>query len=121
MKNFKVFILNSILMVISSLVLQIVRLIFNIYISNQISREALGVFQLIMTTYLFGITLAASGINITSTRIVSEEMALGNNLGIKKSIIKCKFISLFFGICAGILFSLNANFIVKICFHNKVR
>ena len=60
MKRFKVFLLNSILMVTSSFALQIIRLIFNIYVSNQISREALGVFQLIMTTYLFGITLAAS-------------------------------------------------------------
>lgn len=60
MKRFKVFLLNSILMVISSLFLQIIKLIFNIYISNKISREALGVFGLIMTTYLFGITLAAS-------------------------------------------------------------
>lgn len=47
-------------MVGSSFVLQIIRLVFNIYVSNQIDREALGVFQLIMTTYMFGITLAAS-------------------------------------------------------------
>lgn len=60
MKRFKVFLLNSILMVGSSFFLQIIRLVFNIYVSNQISREALGVFQLIMTTYMFGITLAAS-------------------------------------------------------------
>ena len=47
-------------MVGSSLFLQIIRLVFNIYVSNQIEREALGVFQLIMTAYMFGITLAAS-------------------------------------------------------------
>ncbi len=60
MKNLKVFMLNSIIMVTSSIILQMMKLIFNIYISNQISREALGTFQLIMSTYLFGITLAAS-------------------------------------------------------------
>lgn len=60
MKRFKIFILNSLLMVGSSLFLQIIRLVFNIYVSNQIEREALGVFQLIMTAYMFGITLAAS-------------------------------------------------------------
>ena len=47
-------------MVGSSFLLQIIRLVFNIYVSNQIDREALGVFQLIMTVYMFGITLAAS-------------------------------------------------------------
>lgn len=60
------------------------------------------------------------GINITATRIVSEEMALGNNYGIKKSIIKCILISLFFGTIASIIFCLNSSFIVKICFHDKV-
>ena len=47
-------------MVGSSFIFQVIKLVFNIYVSNQISREALGVFQLIMTTYMFGITLAAS-------------------------------------------------------------
>ena len=60
------------------------------------------------------------GINITSTRIVSEEMAINNNYGIKKSIIKCILVSLLFGTIASIIFCLNASFIAKICFHNKV-
>ena len=63
-------------MVGSSLFLQIIRLIFNIYVSNQIEREALGVFQLIMTAYMFGITLAASrnkhNINKNSIRRTSN-------------------------------------------------
>ena len=60
MKKIKVFLLNSLLMVGSTFALQVIRLVFNIYVSNKIDREALGVFQLIMTVYLFGITLAAS-------------------------------------------------------------
>lgn len=60
------------------------------------------------------------GINITSTRIVSEEMAFGNSYGIKKSIIKCILISLSFGFIASIIFCLNSSFIVRVCFHNKV-
>lgn len=60
------------------------------------------------------------GINITSTRIVSEEMAIGNSNGIKKSIIKCILISLIFGFMASIIFCMNGSLIVKICFHDKV-
>ena len=60
------------------------------------------------------------GINITSTRIVSEELAFGNSYGIRKSITKCIIISLVFGFCACIIFCLNASFITKICFHDKV-
>ena len=48
-------------------------------------------------------------------------MALGNDNGIKKSIIKCILVSLSFGVFAGIIFCINSSFIVRICFHNKVR
>ena len=72
-----------------------------------------------MVTYSFGITLAASGINITSIRIVSEEYALGNDQGVKKSSKKCIQISLFFSLIASFLFYLSSDIIVKYCFENK--
>ena len=54
-------------------------LIFNIYISNQIGSEAVGVFSLVMAVYLFFITVATSGLNIAVTVIVSEKFALNKN------------------------------------------
>ena len=47
-------------------------------------------------------------------------MAFGNSDGIKKSIIKCILVSLIFGSLAGIIFALNAPFIVRVCLHDKV-
>ena len=47
-------------------------------------------------------------------------MAFGNDHGIRKSIIKCILISLSFGTIAGIIFCLNSNFIINVCFHGKV-
>ena len=47
-------------------------------------------------------------------------MAYGNDYGIRKSIIKCILISLIFGTIAGIFFSINSDFIVRVCFHGKV-
>lgn len=120
MKRFKVFLFNSLLMIVGSFLLQIIRLVFSIYVSNRISTEALGIFQLIMTTYLFGITLAASGINITSTRIISEEMAFANDYGVRKSSVKCIKLSIFLSIIASSIFYFGANFIVRVCFENKV-
>lgn len=107
-------------MIIGNLFLQVIRLFFNIYISNKISSEALGVFSLIMTTYMFGITLAASGINISCMRIVSEEVAYGNNSGIRIGSRKCINIAIIFSIIASSLFYFNADFIVNSFFENKV-
>ena len=57
---------------------------FNIYIANTVGEEAVGVFSLVMSVYMFGITLASAGINIATTRVVSEELACNNELGAKK-------------------------------------
>lgn len=75
MSKLKVFMINTLIMFASSLLLQLIGIGFNIYISNKIGSEALGIFTLIMSVYMFGITLASAGINIATTRIVSEELA----------------------------------------------
>ena len=107
-------------MVIGSLILQIIRLVFNIYISNRISSEALGVFQLVMATYMFGITLASSGINIACTRIISEEMAFGNDYGVRRASRKCIKIAIILSFISSSIFYFNADFIVSYCFANRV-
>lgn len=119
MRRFKVFFMNSIIIVVSSFILQIIRLVFNIYVSNKVSPEALGVFGLIMATYYFGITLATSGINISCIKVVSEELAFGNLDGVKNSSKKCIKISILISLIASTLFYLNADFIVKYCFQFK--
>lgn len=120
MKQFKVFLFNSLLMILSSFILQIIKLIFNIYISNKIDNETLGIFGLIMTTYFFGIALASSGINIACTRVVSEEMSFSNDFGIKKASKNCISISLIIGLIASTIFCYFADFITSACFHSKV-
>lgn len=55
-----------------------ITMFFNVYISNKIGAQAIGVYQLIMSVYLFAITLANSGIHLAVTRIVSEQQAVRN-------------------------------------------
>lgn len=95
-------------------------LIFNIYISNQIGSEAVGVFSLVMAVYLFFITVATSGLNIAVTVIVSEKFALNKNHQAIKAIRTCIFFSLLLGIAAGGLILLFSNFITSKCLHNMV-
>ena len=69
---------------------------------------------------MFAITLASSGINLATTRVVSEELALGNrhkaNLAAKKALAISFFCSLF----VSLLLFLFSSVIVSTCFHNKV-
>lgn len=120
MKTLKIFVFNTFILLISSIILQIIAMFFNIYISNTIGEEAIGVFSLVMSVYTFGITLASAGINIASTRIVAEELACNNEFGAKKASKRCIFLSLIFGICASLIFFVFADFITLYCLHNRI-
>jgi len=120
MKTLKIFVLNTFILLISSIILQIITLFFNIYISNSIGEEAVGVFSLVMSVYTFGITLASAGINIATTRVVAEELACKNEVGAKTAARKSILFSLIFGICASSIFFIFANFITEKCLHNRI-
>lgn len=116
----KKFILNTIILLISSIVLQIITTFFNIYISNTIGEEAVGVFSLVMSVYVFGITLASAGINIATTRVVAEELACKNEVGAKTAARRCILFSLIFGISASLIFFILADFITTHCLHSRI-
>lgn len=120
MKRLKKFMFNTILLIISSLFFRVISLFFNIYISNKIGSESLGVFSLIMSVYMFGITFACSGINIATTKVVAEELSLHGKYTAKHVSNKCIKISFVTGIIASILFFVFSDFIVSVCLHNKI-
>jgi len=120
MRALKIFVFNTFILLLSSIILQVITTFFNIYISNTIGEEAVGVFSLVMSVYMFGITLASAGINIASTRIVAEELACKNEVGAKTAAKRCVLFSLIFGLCASFIFFVCADFITIKCFHNRI-
>lgn len=80
----------------------------------------LGIYQLIMSVYLFGITLATSGINLAVTRLVSEELTNDNFYGVKKIMKKSLYICLITSLTTSLLFFINTDFIVSSCLNNRV-
>ncbi len=119
-KKSKLFFINGSILTITSLLMRFAILVFNIYISNQIGSEAVGVFSLVMAVYLFFITVATSGLNIAVTVIVSEKFAVNKNRIAIKAIRTCIFFSLLLGIVAGLLILLFSDFITEKCLHNMV-
>ena len=120
MKVLKIFILNTTILLVSTVLLQIIQIFFSIYIANTIGEEAVGVFSLVMSVYMFGITLASAGINISATRVVSEELACQNEIGAKKAAKRCIFFSFIFSICASSIFFISADFITVHCLQNHI-
>ncbi len=93
---------------------------FNVYVSNKIGSEGAGLFQLIMSVYLFAITLATSGISVSATRLVTETLAKQKEISSKFVMRKCILYSLILGIISGIIIIIFSDFIVYTCLHGKI-
>lgn len=118
MNNIRKFLLNTAIVTFTSIIIQFVSTTFSVYVANVVGSEAVGTFQLLMSIYMFAITLATSSINLAATRIIAE---LENNKNDVAKIMKqCIIYSLSFGILACILMCFFAPYIVTNFFNNKI-
>ncbi len=120
MKKFKTFVINTIILSIASLIMNIVGMGFSVYISNKIGTEALGVYQLIISIYTFAITLATSGISIAVTHLVSEKLALKEYSEVKKITRQSIILSLIMGCLAMIALIFSSDFLTTNFLHSKI-
>ena len=120
MKKTKIFLLNGLLLTCTSLILKSIGMFFGVYISNKIGTEAVGVYGLIMSVYMFFITFASSGINLATSRIVSEQKAFGNEKDIPTAVKKCILYSLIMGSIAGFVLFILSPYISENWLHAKV-
>lgn len=88
-------------------------MVFNLYVSNQIGSEAVGIFSLVMSVYAFAITIATSGLSLACTCIVSEEIAKKNFFNAIKAVRSCIFFAIFLGIGSSLLVFIFSDTISK--------
>ena len=84
MNRLRRFMLNGLLMAAVSIIIRSVSVVFNVYVSNKIGAVAMGLFSLITTVYGFGITLATSGINLATTRLIAQVIGDDNHIVFSK-------------------------------------
>lgn len=116
-KKSKLFLVNGTLLTFTALLIKLVTLIFNIYVTNKIGTEAIGVFSLIMAIYLLFFTIATSGLNVAVTIIVSEKFATNKDKIAIKTIRTCILFSLLLGISSSVLMIVFSDLLVKLCLH----
>jgi stage V sporulation protein B len=118
MKRAKKFFLNAIILTAASLLMRSVGVTFNVYLAGKIGPSGMGLFQLIMSVYSFGVTVSLSGIGLAATRVVTEELARGSQAGAKKAMFKCIGYSLVFGLAAAVLLFFGAPYIGSLVLHD---
>lgn len=92
---------NSLLLCLSAIAVRAVGVYFNIYISNRVGAEAMGLYSLAANVWGFAMTLALSGINLAATRCVAE--ADGRGSEIRAAMRRALGYALIFGIGASVL------------------
>ena len=113
MGNAKKFIINGLLLTATSLLLRWIGVIFNAFISKSIGSEGMGGYSLVMSIFGFAVTFACSGINLGTTRLVSEAVACNDGKGAKKTVLICSVYSLIFSITACLVLYLGADYVGK--------
>lgn len=108
MRRIKKFLQNTVILGAASVAMRAVSLVFNAYIANRIGAEGMGLFSLISSVYVFGVTLASAGVQLAVNRLVSEELAAGDH----KAAVGCMKAAAVYALITGtaaqiLLFSLS--------------
>lgn len=107
----KQFIINASITSFTSVLMNIVGISFNVYISNKVGAAGVGLFQLIMSIYGFSVTLATSGINLAATRLIANEIATTQKNASSYIMKRCLMYAAAFGLFSFILLFSFSDFI----------
>lgn len=107
----RVFFLNALSLTATALIMRGVGMLFNVVVSNRAGSEAMGLYSLLGSIYGFAITLATAGINLGTTRLVSEALGVGNEALARRSTQKALLCCSVSGIFAAMLLLIFAPLI----------
>ncbi len=120
LKKSKLFVINSAIIMLSALIIKTISSTFDIFLANQIGAEAIGVYSLIMSIYMFAVTISTSGVNLAATKVISEELEKNNSGNVPRIIKRCFLYSFLMGIFACILLITFAPYICEHWLMDKV-
>lgn len=92
------FIKNTAILTVTSLLLRAAGMYFSIYITGIIGAEGIGLYHMIFSIYLLMSGFASSGIVVAVTRMTADEMALGSRKSTASVLQKCLAVSIAMGL-----------------------
>ena len=110
MTNAKKLMINTLLLTATAFLMRTVSVSFNVYLTNKIGADGIGLFQLISTVYAMAITFSVAGIRLASMRLVADNMALGK-FNDRQIMRRCLLYSFICGTVIAVILILFANLI----------
>lgn len=93
------FFINGIILTSTSMLMRLIGVAFNSFVSDKLGADGMGLFTLIMSVYGFTVTVASSGVNLAATRMCAEA---DSPAALRAALRKCL---LYAGICGTIAFA----------------
>ena len=115
----KIFLVNALIIIVTSLLFNTVGISFRVFLSNKIGTEGMGLFQLIMSIYMIATLFVVTGINVAVTRLVAEEGGRQSFPVSRALLMKAFSISLFFSVPAFIFLFFGADYIGPLLLHDE--
>ena len=100
---------NGAIMAATALLIRIIAMFSGIYLSDTIGSEGMGLYRLILSVYFFFASAVSTGFSLTTTRLVTDFLSLGNKAQAKFAAEKCMLIAAAAGMMTGILMFLSKN------------
>ena len=85
----KLFLKNTVILTVGSIILRLIGVAFGAYLSRQIGAEGMGLYQLVFSVYNFASTLATSVIYLSVTRLVAVGIGRGSYADANDAMRKC--------------------------------
>ncbi len=101
---------NTILLTAASFLMRTVSVSFNVYLTNKIGADGIGLFQLIAAVYAMAITFSVAGIRLAATRLVADNLS-SDKYSERKIMRLCLFYSLICGTAMALIMSGFADLI----------
>lgn len=97
MKTKQQFFYNALLLTAVTLLMRTVSVAFNVYVSNRVGAEAMGLLALVSSVYGFATTLATSGIHLATVRTVAARLEQSGGAENKRVLRACLAYAASFG------------------------
>ncbi len=104
---------NTVLMTSFSLIMRVIGLGFQIFISGSIGAEGVGLFQLIMSVNALAITVATSGVRFAVTRLTAEVIGEGRQRDVRRVVNCCFLYAGIFSTLAFLLVFFGAEYLAE--------
>lgn len=99
---------NTLILTAASLLMNGISMAFQAWLAGRVGTAGIGLYQLVMSVTGLVMTFAISGIRFASTRLISEELAVGGET-VRSAVRRCLGYAVFFGFAAGAVLALTAE------------